>query len=112
MCRSSSVRSVLTHTVARGARGTSMPCARTTSAPSGFLRTFYRHARGVPWLGRQGAALCLGLSTREDERDGRAAAGGQLAETGVAGLKAGARIKVLFEDREVVANDGQFVDDF
>jgi hypothetical protein len=30
----------------------------------------------------------------------------------VAGLKAGTRIKVLFEDREVVAGPGYFVDDF
>ena len=30
----------------------------------------------------------------------------------VAGLKAGAKIKVLFEDREIVAGPGYFVDDF
>jgi hypothetical protein len=30
----------------------------------------------------------------------------------VAGLKAGTRIKVLFEDREIVAGPGYFTDDF
>ena len=30
----------------------------------------------------------------------------------VSGLKAGVRIKVLFEDREIVAGPGYFVDDF
>ncbi len=30
----------------------------------------------------------------------------------VPGLRAGARVKVLFEDRELVAEDGLFVDDF
>ena len=30
----------------------------------------------------------------------------------VAGLKKGAKVRVLFEDREVVAEDGFFVDDF
>ena len=38
----------------------------------------------------------------------------QLARTriGVAGLKAGTKIRVLFEDRELTAEDGHFVDDF
>ncbi len=38
----------------------------------------------------------------------------QLARTTihVPGLKAGTKVRVLFEDRELTAGDGQFVDDF
>jgi hypothetical protein len=38
----------------------------------------------------------------------------QLARTkiSVAGLKAGSKVRVLFEDRELTAADGHFVDDF
>ena len=34
------------------------------------------------------------------------------AKVVVAGLKKGTKVRVLFEDREIVAEDGFFVDDF
>jgi len=46
--------------------------------------------------------------------DHEAATPGQLSRTriDVAGLKLGARVRVLFEDREIVAGKGHFIDDF
>ena len=105
-----------------------------------FLRTFYRHAIGFLGWDLKGLAAALQyipgrvgfIHPRRSVQWGRTsilAPGGEelevwgddiqvapdrLAQTKIAvdGLRAGTRVRVLFEDREVTAANGYFIDDF
>ena len=65
----------------------------------------------VEWRRARDAGALVGLTTKP-RKDRPAPEQLQQTKIRLAGLKKGAKVRVLFEDRTIIAEDGYFVDDF